>query len=62
MELRTKIELLVLDIQDCNMETLQKCDSLVSIYNNNKSLKAFQSQQDFFMEQQEFLNEAKKQH
>jgi hypothetical protein len=49
MELRTKIELSVLEIQDCNMETLQKCDTLVAIYNTSKTLKPLQSSQDFFM-------------
>ncbi len=42
---------MVLEIQDCNMETLSKCDNLISVYNSSKNLKAFQSQNDFYLEQ-----------
>jgi len=41
------------------MKTIEKCDNLVTIYNSfAKSLKAFQMQQDFYIEQDYFLKAA----
>lgn len=61
MELRTRLELLVLEMQDCNMSTVHLCDELVGLYNSTKSVKPLMAQEDFFMSQQQFLLSAKKQ-
>ena len=48
MEIRTKIELTSLEIQNSNERTIQKCNQIAMIYNKDKGLKPLQSEVDFF--------------
>ena len=55
MEIRTKIELQAVEIQNVNAQTSDKCDRVVECY---KSAKIFQSESDLFYLQQEFIASA----
>jgi hypothetical protein len=62
MDIKTRLELTILEVQNSNIKTIEKCDNLVQIYNSlSKNLKAFQSQQDFYIEQDYFLKAAHEQ-
>jgi hypothetical protein len=50
---------MIIEIQDSNMSTLAKCDSLVQNYNLSKTLKPFMAEKDFFLMQEEFLMESR---
>jgi hypothetical protein len=58
MEIRTKIELKVVEIQNNNELTLELCNSLMSIYSKEKHSKPFQAENDLYQEEQKFIYQA----
>lgn len=58
MDIRTQIELKVIEIQDNNSLTLDICNSLMGVYNKDKNSKPFQSEADLYQEEQRFICQA----
>lgn len=58
MEMRTSIELKVVEIQNCNDLTLELCQSLISVFNKDKHSKPFLSENDLYQEEQQFIYQA----
>lgn len=58
MEVRTKVELLAVEIQNMNGDTSEKCDRVVDFYKQDKSSKIFQNDVDLFSLQQTFIQQA----
>jgi len=55
MDMRTKIEMKIVEIQNCNELTLTLCNSLVTLFNKTKNAKEFTSEKDMYREQQDFI-------
>jgi hypothetical protein len=58
MEIRTKIELKAVEIQNENGLTIEKCDEVVASYGKDKTNKLFQAESDLFYLQQDFLQQS----
>jgi hypothetical protein len=56
IDIRTKIELIALEIQNSNKRTLEKCNLVSNTYNRDKNSRSFDV--DFFTLQQSFVQEA----
>ena len=61
MDLRTAVELKVLEIQNHNERTVELCSTLMNVYQKDKNSKPFQSENDLYQEEQKFIYQAFKQ-
>jgi hypothetical protein len=61
MEIRVKVEMKVVEIQNENGLTIEQCEVVQDIFNANKQIKVFFCEQDFFEVQQTFIRQALKQ-
>lgn len=61
MEIRIKVEMKVVEIQNENQLTHEQCDQVLATYNDNKLVKMFHTEQDFFFVQHLFLMQTIKQ-
>ena len=43
MEIRTRIELIAVEIQNSNEKTIEKCNQVLSLYNKDKNSKSIQN-------------------
>lgn len=61
MDMRTAVEIKVLEIQNHNEKTHELCSSLMTVYQKDKNSKPFQSENDLYQEEQKFVYQAFKQ-
>lgn len=57
MDIRTKIELHAVEIQNTNADTTEKCNKVVSYYKQDKTAKIFQAEVDLFQLQKDFIHQ-----
>lgn len=57
-ETKTKIELTIIEIQNNNSAVLDLCNSIVSIFKDQKNLKSQQCDKDMYSEEQQFIYRA----